>query len=731
MRLRLSRCATGVRTDGADPAGALARAEKQVRELEAADPPPALAALALRLGLTAFERDVLLLCTAMELDTRVGGLCAQTQDDPHRAYPTFALALSLFDNPEWAALAPDRPLRALRLIEVHQPAATPLIAAALRIDERILHYLKGLNRLDDRLDGLVAAADDGDRPEEVPPSQRAVAAAAVRAWRAAADEQAPLPVIQLTGPDPASKRLVAGEAARAVGLILCRLPAEHLPHAPAELEALARLWRRESWLLPLALYLDADEAGGGPAVARFLASCPSPMLLGVRERLPRLGRQAVTLEVAKPQPAEQRSAWQTALGPGSDEAARRLAMQFNLNVPAIRQTARLALASVEGDLAAAAEATWDACREQARPRVEGLAQRIDARATWRDLVLPEAVEQALRRVASQVRHRATVYEDWGFGRVLTRGLGITALFSGPSGTGKTMAAEVLANDLRLDLFRIDLGAVVSKYIGETEKNLGRLFDAFEESGAILFFDEADALFGKRTEVRDSHDRYANIEVNYLLQRMESYRGLAILATNFRAALDAAFLRRLRFVVEFPMPGLAERRRLWAGAFPTGESSVPIAGLDTTRLARMDLSGGNIHGAALNAAFRAAAAGTPVTMREVLAAVRDEYVRGGARDPRVGLPLAAGGRSGVMKIHVHIERLVLDSLPIERRDAALIQQAVETELARLLADEGPSAAVRAGGSVDRLTGGVIELGRQPAPEDLGGQIAGAVYRSMGT
>jgi SpoVK/Ycf46/Vps4 family AAA+-type ATPase len=194
-----------------------------------------------------------------------------------------------------------------------------------------------------------------------------------------------------------------------------------------------------------------------------------------------------------------------------------------------------------------------------------------------------------------------------------------------------MAAEVLADDLRLDLFRIDLSAVVNKYIGETEKNLRRLFDAFEESGAILFFDEADALFGKRSEVKDSHDRYANIEVNYLLQRMETYRGLAVLATNAKASLDPAFLRRLRFVVDFPAPAAAERERIWSRAFPlpepgSGSGGVPLSGLDAAHLARLDLTGGHIQSAALNAAFRAAEAGGPVTMSEVLAAARDEYVK---------------------------------------------------------------------------------------------------------
>jgi SpoVK/Ycf46/Vps4 family AAA+-type ATPase len=184
-----------------------------------------------------------------------------------------------------------------------------------------------------------------------------------------------------------------------------------------------------------------------------------------------------------------------------------------------------------------------------------------------------------------------------------------------------MAAEVIASDLRLDLYRIDLAGVVSKYIGETEKNLRRLFDAAESGGAILFFDEADALFGKRSEVKDSHDRYANIEINYLLQRMEAFRGLAILATNMRSALDRAFLRRLRFTVDFSFPGFTERTLIWQRAFPP---ETRTAGLDVARLARFDLTGGSIHNIALNAAFLAAAADEPVTMAQVMEAVRAEF-----------------------------------------------------------------------------------------------------------
>jgi SpoVK/Ycf46/Vps4 family AAA+-type ATPase len=204
---------------------------------------------------------------------------------------------------------------------------------------------------------------------------------------------------------------------------------------------------------------------------------------------------------------------------------------------------------------------------------------------------------------------------------MSRGLGVSALFAGDSGTGKTMAAEVIAAELRLNLYRIDLSAVVSKYIGETEKNLRRLFDSAENGGAILFFDEADALFGKRSEVKDSHDRYANIEINYLLQRMEAYRGLAILATNMKSALDPAFMRRLRFIVTFPFPGPAQRKSIWQSVFP---DDLPRETLDYDRLSRLHATGGNIHSIALNAAFLAAKAGSPVTMPLVLEAARAEF-----------------------------------------------------------------------------------------------------------
>jgi hypothetical protein len=592
---------------------------------EHGDQQPALLRLGELLGLSAFERRVLLLCAAMELDPSMGARCAAAQGDPRSGHPTFALALQALPDPAWEVLSPHRGLRWWRLVEINQPPGQPLVTSALRADERIVSYLKGLNYLDDRLDPLLEPLPVGQEPG-LPPSQLAVVDEVIGRLNSLPSGPFP-PLVQLLGADGRSKRLVAAEAATRAGLILLRLPVENLPAQGADVETLARLWSRESALLDGALYVDAQELDdgqdrNGPAalLGRFLARTSGMVFLGLREPWPRLDRPAFSVDVTRPTRSEQRAAWAAVLGPAPGTAPDALAGQFNLDLVAIGEIAAN-VASGEEEEAGPARRLWETCLANTRPRLDTLAQRLAPKATWEDIVLPAAELALLHRIADQVAQRSTVYEDWGFAARTTRGLGINALFAGPSGTGKTMAAEVLAGELRLDLYRIDLSAVVSKYIGETEKNLRRLFDAAEEGGALLFFDEADALFGKRSEVKDSHDRYANIEVNYLLQRMEAYRGLAVLATNRRSALDTAFLRRLRFVVTFPFPGLVERRSIWEKVFP---GRTPTAGLDLDRLARLPATGGMIHNIALNAAFAAAHAGGDVTMPLLLDAARSEF-----------------------------------------------------------------------------------------------------------
>jgi AAA+ superfamily predicted ATPase len=590
------------------------QAAAAMHQATASEPPPTLIILSRRFGLGQFEAQILLLCAAMELDTRIATLCARAQNDSSRPYPTFALALALFDDPVWEALSPERPLRYWRLIEINQPGAQPLTISALRADERVVSYLKGLNYLDDRLMPLLAPLSN--TADDLPPSQQQQTDSIVQHMHTASRG---LPVVHLLGADSASKRSIAKCAAQELGVSVYRLAADMLPTSWAELEMLARLYQRESQMLPVALYLDAQDSDKElPVVTRFLARMSGLVFLDTRESWPQLGRDALTLDVAKPSSAEQEEAWRKVLGENAGEGPALLAGQFNLNIVDIERIAH----TVTDDERSTIDQVWDACLIAVRPRLDTLAQRLEVKAqTWDDLVLPEPEKKLLRQIMDQVGQRHLVYERWGFSRRMSRGLGISALFAGESGTGKTLAAEVIAHELKLNLYRIDLSQVVSKYIGETEKNLRKLFDAAEDGGTILFFDEADALFGKRSEVKDSHDRYANIEINYLLQRMEAYRGLAILATNMKSALDTAFMRRLRFVVNFPFPGIPERKRIWERAFP---EETETEGLDYERLAKFNLTGGSIQNIAINAAFLAARAGSPVTMPLIFEAARREF-----------------------------------------------------------------------------------------------------------
>lgn len=609
------------------------KADEMAAAESAGETPPALLMLGQLLELTRFEQEILLLCIAMELDPHIAALCARTQDDSNNAYPTFALAFALFDEPRWDALSPERPLRYWRLIEINQPGAVPLTVSPLRADERIVNFVKGLNELDDRLASLVGAMNftstSVDEQAELPPSQQLVVEAILTYWKQSASLPA-LPAIQMVGPAVPSKQAIAFHVAAKLGRHLYRLPVELLPTGAGEIEALARLWQRESLLLPLALYLDmqdTDSASEGQATAltvpvnRFLARSNGIFFLGTRETWSSAGCAFQAFDVAKPTTQEQYTVWSKELGALAADNPGVLASQFHLDLATIQRIAQGSLAETQDDASPLSERLWNACLVSSRPDLDTLAQRLELKVTWDDLVLPDEDVHILQQVAAQVKQRNKVYEEWGFARKMNRGLGINALFAGESGTGKTMAAEVIAHALHLNLYRIDLSAVVSKYIGETEKNLRRLFDAAECGGAILLFDEADALFGKRSEIKDSHDRYANIEINYLLQRMEAYQGLAILATNMLNALDTAFLRRLRFVVKFSFPGIAERKIMWQKVFPP---DTPTEGLDYDRLARFTLTGGSIHNVALNAAFMAAQAETPVRMPLILTATRAEF-----------------------------------------------------------------------------------------------------------
>jgi predicted nucleic acid-binding protein len=395
------------------------------------------------------------------------------------------------------------------------------------------------------------------------------------------------------------------------------------------LQRFVALWAREAALLPAVLLVQCGTGTLTDATRQAIEKLPAPLIVASRDPL-RLERYTLRYTVDKPQPGSQKSLWTSALKSRdvalADGLLDELAEQFHLSaetIATVGASIRASVAASPDAPARIAELVWSTCRSLSRPRLEELAERIVPAAAWEDLILPEPQKQTLHHLAAQARFRMTVYQSWGFAARGRRGLGISALFAGASGTGKTLAAEVLAKELRLDLFRIDLSAVVSKYIGETEKNLKQVFDAAEEGGVLLLFDEADALFGKRAEVKDSHDRYANIEVSYLLQRMESFQGIAILTTNLKSSLDKAFQRRLRFTVDFPFPGPQEREAIWRSVFP---AAAPTDGLDLKRLAQLNMTGGNIRNIALNAAFLAAEAGSSIEMRNVLQATRQEAIK---------------------------------------------------------------------------------------------------------
>jgi hypothetical protein len=570
------------------------------------EPTPSLTMLVERFELTPFERDVLLFCAAAE-------------GDPSLA-PTFGVALNILDDPDWDALSPARPLRYWRLIEISQPGATPLTASALRADERIVAYLQGSNHLDDRVGARIAPAP-ARHSLSLSRAERRAVDQLIAAWQASASRTA-----VLVGPDAESRDIVAQQAAAATGRDLIRLPAAWLPTDPGDIDRLARLIAREARLLPIVLLVDADTATAGAGepdrtslIARLTAHELGPVVISRRE--PTAGVGIVDIEVGGATVAEQQDAWLATVGADRQDAARLLATQFNFSLQTIGELSARAQRSEDP-----ARTAWSLSLARTRSKLDQLAVRVESQARWRDLILPRTERHLLYAIARQATRRRVVYDDWGFRARSPRGLGTSVLFAGESGTGKTLAAEVIAAHLQLTLYRVDLSAVVSKYIGETEKNLRRLFDAAEHGGTILFFDEADALFGKRSEVKDSHDRYANIEINYLLQRMETYTGLAILATNFKSAIDTAFLRRLRFIVTFPFPGPDQRRLIWRRAFPADaplEQRDRVHRIDFDRLSRLNLTGGSIHNIAVNAAFTAATRRRRITMPDVIDAVRVE------------------------------------------------------------------------------------------------------------
>lgn len=597
--------------------------EEALQELPA---PSSLETLTRVFGLSSFEKRILLMVAGVELDSNFADLVSSLQNG--LALPTFSLALSALEDVHWSAISPNGPLRYWRFIELTQ---SQLISKSpVKIDEHILHYLTGMYQPDERLDGFVTPLIKSHN--QLAPSQLELAGRIMQDV-SSYSKTGILPVVELTGNNKTDKKSIATYISIQFGISPYLISIHAIPSSIKDIIDISRIWNRESALKSNALYIDYSEIDVNDknkvqSVNNFIDNIQSLTLVSSGQNTIKISRQKINYELAKPTAEEQFNLWKEKF-PGeevNEYELKKLVAQFDLSTGTIHEAAE---GSMNGSLLnnknevspSTIKMIWNSCCQMVRPDVGELAQYIEPVATMEDLVLPETQKDLLRELIMQVKQRVKVYNEWGFAARSQRGLGITALFTGESGTGKTMASEVLANELQVDLYRIDLSQVINKYIGETEKNLKKIFDSAEEGGAILLFDEADALFGKRSEVKDSHDRYANMEVSYLLQRMEAYRGLAILTTNMKNTLDKAWMRRIRFIIQFPFPDVTQRAEIWRKVFP---AATPTENLEIEKLAKLNIAGGNIRNIALNASFIAANEGTPVRMTQLSRAIRSEY-----------------------------------------------------------------------------------------------------------
>lgn len=592
--------------------------------------PPAIDQLVKIFGLSNFERDILLMCASMELDAGMSELITSGQNERSFFQPSFGFAMTAFQQPHWSAISPGAALRYWRLIELNKSQL--VTSSPIKIDEHILHYLAGIKELNEKLKEVVIPVNSKEEPV---PSQRNIAESVLNTITKKLANNA-VPLIHFTGNSRSDKISIAAYISKCLYAQLYVISAYAIPSNSKDNMELARIWSREAALNNYVLFLDCldidnNDKQRNQSIISFIENVQGLVILNSDQWTPELKRDKYVFNAGKPTADEQMTLWKTVIGKNIDpqEAGlEKIVSQFNLGADTIYNAGAEILSQLMLDSENKEEPNtdigkklWKICCRHTRPEVDELAQKIEPIATWDDLVLPESQKQVLKEISAQLKQRNKVYSKWGFDSKSSRGLGISVLFAGESGTGKTMASEVLANELGLDLYKIDLSKVVNKYIGETEKNLKKIFDAAENGGAILLFDEADALFGKRSDVKDSHDRYSNIEVSYLLQRMEAYRGLAILTTNMQKALDKAFIRRLRFIINFPFPDTVQRAEIWNKVFP---KNTPKNKLDIESLSRLTIAGGSIRNIALNAAFLAADENGPVEMSHIFRAARSEY-----------------------------------------------------------------------------------------------------------
>jgi len=614
-----------------------------------------LARLAEIFGLTAFEEQCLMVCLAPEVDRKYEKLYAYLQDDATRKKPSVDLILRLLCGSEHEKLAarttfaPHAALLKFKLLQISDSGSDgqpPLLSRAVKLDDRIVSFLLSHRQIDAHLEQfarMVLPPEMGLEPAAGNELYRQTGRFVEEYFRNPGARPRRL-ILYLYGKANQDKRLTVAATCRNFDLPLLVADVEAMKASPIPLDQLAWLLAREALLQAAALCLEnCDCLLGEPekhllelnSLIRSAATFSRLTFIFGNEHWQPKGPVPeclfLALAAARPDLPTCKILWEHGLAAcerlAEDVDSSVLAGKFRFGISQIQQ----AVATAEGLARWRSPENWHitakdlhaACRSQASPKLSAVTRKIEPKYVWNDIVLPDDNIAQMRELCQQAQHRHTVYGEWGFDRKLSLGKGLNALFSGPPGTGKTMAAEVIANELQLDLYRIDLSQVVSKYIGETEKNLHQIFQESQNGNAILFFDEADALFGKRSEVKDAHDRYANIEVGYLLQKMEEHEGVAILATNLSQHIDEAFLRRMHFIIEFPFPDQEYRKRIWQVTFPR---EAPLSQeVDFEALAReIKLAGGNIRNIALAAAFYAAANGRVIRMPHLWQAARREH-----------------------------------------------------------------------------------------------------------
>jgi hypothetical protein len=623
--------------------------------------------LSQQLKLKPLEEDILIACLAPELDRRFEVMYAYLQDDLTSRSPTVDMLLRLFTSTEEeraaARLVFDQASPLMRYLMdttgEWKDSRVPLLAKPLKLENWTVNHLLGFQMLDERLLEVAELCFPHLEPQSaaasVPSGTAEDIVGFVRYY--SAKETSPHHLFYCCGPDGAEAVNAIKAACLSLERPLLMVDTDSLPLPDGDYSQMLRLLGRHALLDDAALcFVGFDSLtteGEGERSRRrikslleMLCSCaPLAFIVGESswsQQLPNREMNFIQIEFTLPGEQHRLTMWEQysrdyTLLPQIDLTA--FTDKFRFTPGQIRAALRNGenLAVWKGDGSAESpdrspapigeKELYESCYLQSGRSLQALATKVKPFYSWDMLVLPLDQTEQLREICRQMKHRALVYGRWGFDKRLSLGKGMNVMFAGPPGVGKTMAAEVIAGELSLELYKIDVSQIVSKYIGETEKNLSRIFKEAETSNAILFFDEADALFGKRSEVKDAHDRYANVETSYLLQKMEEYTGIVILATNLSQNLDEAFLRRLHARVEFPFPEKPQREAIWRGMFP---KDAPLdTNLDFAFMAdKLNLAGGSIKNIALNAAFFAAHEGSPIGMRHIMLAAKREYIKQG-------------------------------------------------------------------------------------------------------